>query len=269
LIMKNILVLVHDDVGQEARLRAALDVTRALDGHLLCVDVSQVPALLQDVQCGDAAAELLHDELEREQRNREALTSRLMTEGVAWDWIDVLGNLAEVVIDQAKLIDLIVLNRTLDSFPTPDMRGIAGAVLTHAHKPVLAVPDNLRQLRLGGRALIAWDGSAAAAATLAAAVPLLQLASAVRVIRVARSAEDGDLDEPGRYLAHNDIAAELRLVEGAGRSIADAIRNEAARWGADWCAMGAYGHSRLREALFGGVTRRMLTDSEIPLLLGH
>ena len=82
-IMKNILLLVHDDVGQEARLQAALDVTRAVEGHLRCVDVTQMPVLFGDPQDSAGAAMLLEDEFEREKGNSEVLKRRLPTRSIA------------------------------------------------------------------------------------------------------------------------------------------------------------------------------------------
>jgi nucleotide-binding universal stress UspA family protein len=275
--MKNILLLVHDDVGQEARLQAALDVTRAVDGHLRCLDVTQLPTtyggyvppagvmLVQD----EVGAMLLEDEYQREGANRQRTEARLAGEGVSWDWTDVTGTMAEAVIDHCDLADLIVVNRKLDVLPWPDGRAIAGAVARRAGRPVLAVPDTLASFNLGGRAIVAWDGSSAAAAALRAATPLLALASEVRLLRVGVEEDGSLLDEAASYLSRYGIRAEISRVSTGIPSPADIILREAAGWKADWCVMGAYGHSGLREALFGGVTRRMLTDSPIPLVLSH
>ena len=275
--MKNILLLVHDDVGQEARLQAALDVTRAVDGHLRCLDVTQLPVAYGTysppagamIVEGDLQAMLLEDEYAREGENRQRLEARLAGEGVSWDWTDITGDMAEVVVAMADLADLIVLNRKLDGFPAPDARGIAGAVVTRAHRPVLAVPDKLTSFNIGGRALIAWDGSPSAAAAMRASVPLLALASEVRLLCVETDDGGGLFDDAASYLSRYGIHAELRRVPAGTRSPADVILGECGAWDAGWCVMGAYGHSRLRETLFGGVTRRMLTDCSIPLILGH
>ena len=145
--MKEILLLVHDDEGQDARLRAALDLARGLDGHLACVDVSLFPVLAGDYYPGDGVAQavLLTEEETREARNKAVLETRLAKEGVAWAWADVTGDFAEAVCQAATLADIIVLNRKLDRFPYPDMRGLAGDVLTRARTPVLAVPDSLTE----------------------------------------------------------------------------------------------------------------------------
>src|SRR5690348_11695451 len=80
--MKNILLLVHDDAGQEARLQVALDVTRALNGHLTCVDVAQVPIILASAYDSSGYAIAMDYECQAEGRNRKALEERLAGEGV-------------------------------------------------------------------------------------------------------------------------------------------------------------------------------------------
>ncbi len=138
-----------------------------------------------------------------------------------------------------------------------------------AHKPVLAVPDALKSFALGGRAMIAWDGSTAATETVRACVSLLRLASEVRLLCVETGDSDTYLDDAASYLSRYGICAELHRVRDKQRSPAEVILEECTKWKTDWCVMGAYGHSRLRETLFGGVTRRMLTVCPVPLVLSH
>jgi nucleotide-binding universal stress UspA family protein len=72
-----------------------------------------------------------------------------------------------------------------------------------------------------------------------------------------------------RYLALHGIEAELRDLPREGRPIGEMLLEAAASLGARYVVMGAYGHSRVREAVLGGVTRRMMQESPVPLLLGH
>ena len=89
--MKNILVLVHKDAGQEARLQAALDLTRALDGHLICLDVVEVPTVAGDFEESYAQSLMIADEQEREEKNRERIEARLANEAFLWYVDRVLG----------------------------------------------------------------------------------------------------------------------------------------------------------------------------------
>lgn len=267
--MKNILLLVHDDAGQEARFQVALDITRALEGHLTCLDVARIPVIAGDYSGGTATAMLLADERDREANNRTTLEARLQHEGVSWDWIDVTGGMAECATDAAGLADLIVVNRKLDAFPEPDMVGITGSIAVRSGKPVVAVPDGVRSFNAAGHVLIAWDGSEPVMATMRACVPLLRLAEGVHIFTVDDGSDGGSAQEAATYLSRHDIHATVGSIEGKRRHADELIAEECTARNASYCLMGAFSRGRIAEALFGGVTRRMLRNSRIPLILGH
>lgn len=266
--MKNVLLLVHDDVGQEARLQAALDLTRALGGHLSCIDVSIYPMFVGDYyNAGMAEASLLRDECQAESENKVRTQARLMHEDVAWDWTDVTGNPADALVDAAILADVIVLNRRLDEDGFPDMHDIASRVLMHARTPVLAVPDDFRRLDLR-RALVAWDGQRSCAATLRASVPLLALAEAVEIFMVNDNSSRLEPIRAAQYLSRHGVHASVHVTDDGFVPADRLIAKECGAFGADFVVMGAYSRGRLMEA-FGGVTKRMLNDAPVPLVLGH
>src|SRR6478736_3284139 len=182
--MKNILFLVHQDTGQEARLQAALDVTRALKGHLICADVSVMPVVADDHIGSMGTALLLEDERTREAENRLDLEARLAGEQVTWNWIDLIGEIAQKLTDVSALADLIVVNRKLDRGMLPDMLTVASEVVLKSGRPILAVPENGRGCNFNGNALVCWDGSAASTSAMRAAVPLLKLATNVTLLEV-------------------------------------------------------------------------------------
>ncbi|MET3759680.1 universal stress protein [Sphingomonas sp. UYEF23] len=264
--MKNVLLLVHDDTGQESRIQAALDLTRALDGHLSCVDVV-VPATLNGDYYGIAAVGLLEDERTRESENKTEIVARLAREDVRWDWTDATGPLADSVLDVAKLADLIVLSRKLTDDRDPDMRDVASRVLMQARTPIVAVPDTLTRLVLA-RVLIAWDGQGSAAATLRACVPLLALADAVEIFMARDGGERTEPTEAAEYLSRHGIHASIRTIDDGLTAPDRLIEAEAERFNADYILMGGYTHGRLLET-FGGVTKRMLGICKLPLVLSH
>ena len=267
--MKNVLLLIHDDPGQEARLQAALDLTRALGGHLSCLDVSILPMVVEDYVPVDGAALILADERERESKNRARTTARLEPEDVPWDWTDVTGDLDQALRDAAGLADIIVINRRLDGSDYPDMRALAGDLLVKGDTPVLAVPEDARCFDAAGHALIAWDGSDEAQNALQAATPLLALAGEVTILEI----DDGSLHIPAteaaRYLSRHGIEPRIRRAVTTIASADEVLLADIRLLGAAYVVMGGYGHSRLTEALFGGVTRRMLAESPVPLLLAR
>jgi hypothetical protein len=265
--MKNVLLLVHDDEGQEARLQAALDLTRALDGHLNCLDVTVYPEFVGDIESGAGTAMLINGPLERESRNKEALSARLAHEDVRWDWNDTTGHVVSAVLEAATLADIIVLDRNRDRFAYPALLDATSRILSHARAPALAVGSTLRRLELG-RALIAWDGQASCAATMRACVPLLRRSESVEIFCVRDGGVPVSPEDAATYLSRHGIHATVRLVEDG---LNDADRHIAAAaddFGADYIMMGAFSHGLLMET-FGGVTKRMLQHSQLPLVLGH
>jgi nucleotide-binding universal stress UspA family protein len=267
--VKNILVLIHDDSGQEARLQAALDVTRAVRGHLTCLDVTVLTPVVADPSGYSAGAALMVIERETEADNRSRILPRVEAEDVPHSWIDVVGYLDDAVIEAADLADLIVVNRRLDSFAMPDMRALATDLVLRSGKPVLAVPEHVERFDCAGAALVAWDGSREAAAALAGAVPLLALAGSVAIVEI----DDGSVKQPAEdsaaYLSRHGIHANVVRLPACGSGAGEILLAEANGGRFGYVVMGGFGHSPLREALFGGVTRTLLTDSRIPLFLVH
>lgn len=266
-IMKNILLLVHDDAGQEARFQASLDVCRALGGHLACLDAAILPNVARDMY--GATAMLLADERERESANRTKLEVRLAAEDVSWDWRDATGELALCLADAAGLADLIVINRSLDDAFGPDMRATAGQILANCDTPILAVPDTARSLNLSGHALIAWDGSDAATAALRAAIPLLKVAAKVTILEIHDGKMPSCGDDAAIYLSRHDISVEIVVSAPLNGDTAATLLAEIHDRRPDYVVMGGFGHSRMREALLGGVSRTLLSESPVPLILAR
>jgi nucleotide-binding universal stress UspA family protein len=136
--------------------------------------------------------------------------------------------------------------------------------------PVLAVPQDARGMMITGRAMVAWDGSQEASTALRLSVPLLKQAEEVHVVTVE---EAGKFPFPAtgapEYLARHGIKTEFHSWPQDGRTVEATLKAAIGAIKPDWMVMGAFGHSRLRELVFGGVTRSMLRDVHIPLLLAH
>lgn len=265
--MKNVLLLVHRDAGQEARFQTALDVTRALSGHLVCIDVTPFP-LVFDQGMAMASAVVI-DETEQEAQNKLRLQQRLEAEDVCWSWQDLRDDFVPCLLEAAVSADVVVLNRKLDSASRPDMRAITSEILTHCPALVVAVDEKCRALDVGLPALVAWDGSGEAMHAMQTALPLLRLASRIQIFQVGSSAEGAiPASDAALYLSRHGISSEVEIVRHSKHVAAD-ICAAAERLGAGYCVMGAFGHSRLRQALLGGVTHDMLSEAPLPLMLAH
>jgi nucleotide-binding universal stress UspA family protein len=267
--MKNILLLIHDDPGQEARLQAALDVTRAVNGHLICLDVTVASPLAGPDFGITGGTALVAVERATEAQNRSRMEPRLRNEGVSWNWIDALGGLEPELRRASDLADLIVVNRQLDSYPLPDMRSVAAGLVVKSGKPVLAVPEHVTGFGAAGEALVAWDGSREAAVALCAAVPLLKLAGSVTIVEVEDGSAKTGAEEGASYLSRHGVHATIVRAATDGDDAGTVLLAKANGGKFDYLVMGGFGHSRFVEGIFGGVTRRLLTQSPVPLFLAH
>lgn len=265
--MKTAMVLIHDDAGQEARLQCALDVARAMDAHLVCLDVLRMPILADGFGMGGGNGMLMMDEREREDDNVGRLEPRLAGEGVSYEWARIQSNSDAAISDVARLIDLIIVGKAgIGEFSESGDLAARLADLTTA--PVLLVPTGQEAINLFGRAMVAWDGSAAADNALRSAVPLLKLAKQVDVVTIGNKESDADPQAAAVYLARHGCKVSTHMVERNG-DIADQMLGLMVSMAPDWCVMGSYGHSRLREQIFGGTTKTMLAHAPIPLLVCH
>jgi nucleotide-binding universal stress UspA family protein len=269
MVMKSILLLAHDDPGQDARLQAALDVTRRFEGHLTCLDDAIVPEVIGNFYGGLGKAILVQDEFDQEAINRSRLETRLAVEQIPWTYKESTGVLSSALRDAAIFADLIVLNRNLDFLLMPDMGAVIGDTLAKTRVPILAVGYEPRGIDLDGRALVAWDGSPPAVAAMRAAVPLLQQCAEVLIY----AADDGSIEhapeEAATYLSRYDVKTVVKRERAGGHRPSDMVLEQVAQMGAAYVVMGGYGHLPLTERLMGGMTRTMLNNSPVPLFLAH
>ena len=265
--MKTVMVLIHDDSTQESRLQCALDVVRAVEGHLICLDVVRLPVIADGFGVGTASAMLIMDERQREDSNIAALTPRLVSEGVSHAWARVQGQADVAIADAVRLVDLIVVGR-LGIGEMTETGDLASRLTELTSTPILLVPTGQTSLDLAGKALVAWDGSVPSDAALRAAVPLLRLASEVEVLTVGDGAADADPAEAADYLARHGCRVSARSIPASG-DLSEQLLGAIHASGANWAVMGCYGHSRWRETLFGGASKSLLAKAPIPLLISH
>ncbi|MBN9437849.1 universal stress protein [Bosea sp. (in: a-proteobacteria)] len=181
----------------------------------------------------------------------------------------VYAELGGRLAGQARVHDLSVLDLEKDAAERD--RGLIEAALFDSGRPVIIVPPEVERFACG-RILIAWDGSATAARTVAEVRPFLAGAE-VEILSVTG---EKDLSkyvagaELAPHLSRHGAAVSVRNVAlSAGQDVAEAIRMAAAEFDADLIVCGAYKHSRLREWILGGVTQSLLKSSSRPLLMSH
>lgn len=267
--MKTVLLLVHDDEGQEARLQAALDATRALQGHLTCLHVTEFRPIMGDAYGMSGSVMLLELEQEKEAENRAKIEKRLAVEGVPFDWVEMTSALAPAIEEAADLADLIVVNGKLPTYFQSDVRRLVERLVTRTRKPLLAVRD-AKGFRPADPVLVAWDGSDPASAALRSAMPLLRMSDSVTLYEVDGGSGGRSIEDAAEYLSRHGIKADVVQEKAEGDDSASSLilaELESGRFG--WAVMGAFSTSRFRQALFGGTTKEILREAPVSLLIAH
>lgn len=272
-------ILVHLDDGEICgeRLELSAQLAQSYDAHLSALYVGRflTQALLVDAP----PSGMLIEALEKEQQIRttkarelfESRTSNLESrrefhaeDGDPVYWLTLYGRYADVIVVQQPEEGDIVIGAG----------AMLGALALSCGRPVLVVPRTGVKSLSAERIMIAWNGSKEAARALADALPFLQKASEVEVVTVAeaRTTAEGagpSVQDVCRHLELHGIKAAAIELPRTKIKIADALLSRAAAQGADLVVLGAYGHSRFRELVLGGVTRHFLSNSAAPLLLSH
>ena len=272
--MKTILFNAAGDDAFPGRLDAVLGLARRFDAHLTLLHAMPYEAAATVDFHGAAFAALVPVWREEAAKLRERTLADLGNEGVSWNWVESAGPVALALLRESSLNDLVVVSARDASAAEGTPSFTAGELALTASSPVLVLPESCSRFDPSAPALVAWDGSAEASHALRAAVPFLKSATAVYLATVKedeRRAKAHDLPpvNGADYLSRHGISCEMIEVAPHEEGVAAALQAEAATRKAGLLVMGAYGHTRLTERVFGGVTRRMLTGVRIPLLLTH
>lgn len=176
----------------------------------------------------------------------------------------------EIIGQRARFSDLTLLGPDLLHQPGLKMPVLSGA-LFHSGRPTLMIPRGAIATLQPRKVMLAWDGQIEAVRAAREALDVMAAAAEVIVVIVEDAEADAcnsSLQENiSPYLAKHGIAAEIHRLHMSGSAVADVLKQHATEIAADMIVMGAYGHSRLRERLFGGVTRSMIETSTLPLFL--
>jgi nucleotide-binding universal stress UspA family protein len=202
---------------------------------------------------------------------KAAFETALAREGIMGEWRQVEGTTREILALHGRYADLLVLGQ---DDPESDSAGLLEAVVFDSGRPVLAIPFAGSFKTIGKRVLVGWNASREASRALHDALPLIAKAETVTLFLANPTRGlDGHGEEPGADIARHMVRHGLKVA--VAKVIADDVPdsalllNHANDMGADLLVMGAYGHSRLREFILGGMTRSLLREMTVPVLLSH
>jgi nucleotide-binding universal stress UspA family protein len=289
-------ILTHmtgTDCDQEV-LTTASQVARLFAGHLECLRVVSDPATLvmQAAQMDLVTSAMLAEALNVvEQQNREGTQQARITlaefckregvalandptrtDGVSAHWREKTGDEFDELTSQARFHDLLVLAGGAERKGRLPPEGI-GQIIVGSGRPVLLAAEKPRK-SLTKTIAIAWKDTPEAARAVSAAMPLLSKAERIEVLSAneedTRAKECLDCSESiVQQLRWHGLNAYGHFVIPAGRTTPNAILETAHGFNADLLVMGGYGHSRLREFIFGGFTKRILDGVDLPVLVFH
>jgi len=188
--------------------------------------------------------------------------------GASAHLIRLVGREDEVTAIRGRLADLIVMTRPIGDGEASSTMTI-NAALFETGRPVLIAPPTL-PTTIGRKVAVSWNGSAEASRAVSAAMPLLARAEGVVILAAeAGRASAAPAEELACYFAWHGVSAEIRMLEATGAQVGEALLGESTAIGADLLVMGAYTHSRMRQLILGGVTRHVLANATLPVLMAH
>lgn len=183
-------------------------------------------------------------------------------------WCDDKTLFQGSIAEYSRIFDIIVFAAPVGTVP-PMQQVALETTLFESGRPILVAAPKA-PATIGETVLVAWNGSTESALTVTLAMPILEKAKRVIVLTV----EGGTVPGPSghdlaRYLKSNGVPAEDRVVSPGSMSTGEKILAEAVGNGCDLIIKGAYTQSRLRQMIFGGATRHILSHAPVPVFMAH
>jgi nucleotide-binding universal stress UspA family protein len=272
-------ILVHYDAGKVApvRLETAIEIANTFGAHIACL---YARSALPEPSAGYEATQIIHDAQQRmraemlaeAQRSYAEVLRRTGFDRSEWraSGADALG----VVALHARYADLVVIGQQNSQWPSGVHKDFERSLPVAAGRPVLVVPYAYERRPVGRQVLVAWNASREAARAVHDALPFLKRASQVHVVAFDPAqvgAAHGD--EPGAdvalYLTRHGVKVTVSRYGASDLDIGSQLLSRAFDLSVDLIVMGAWGHSRLREFMLGGVTRTLFESMTVPVLMSH
>ncbi|WGF90804.1 universal stress protein [Marinivivus vitaminiproducens] len=272
------MVFLEDDAAAHARLNYTIALAERWQAHVIATFVVDRLNLhpYNSFAVGSGLKAMLRQhrvEAERQQhRARRHFEDLASSRSVSHEWRVSEDEDSEALMLHARHASLAVIGPSVLQSESTSMLGVSEHVIFSSGRPSLLVPVNWPADRIDRRIVVGWNASREATRALADAMPILAEAGAVHLIAVR---EDMLVhrygSEPGadiaRHLAHHDIPVAVEQCDGgdAGHVLLERVR----ALDADMLVMGACERSRIGEVLFGSVTRTMLAQADVPILLSR
>lgn len=276
---KSLMCILRSAERDLAHLDYAVALARECDAHLdiLCLGLDRIQVGFYYAGATTLVQENSLAEAEAEARSLTAMVkARLEPSDIRWA-VEALvvqwGAIAPAVEQAARYADLVILPRPYGEGTGPEDEAITETVLFLGPTPTLIVPPGWTGAGWGTEPVIATNQGPEAISAVRAALPGLQAAGRASIAIVDPPRHGPERSDPGGalslMLARHQVRAEVSILARSMPRIADVLIRHVEDRGADIVIMGAYGHSRLREAVLGGPTRDMLAEAPVPVLMAH
>jgi nucleotide-binding universal stress UspA family protein len=275
---KTILLHVNDERRAAGLLDAATFLAARHQAHLIGLFVMPPLPAYGALSIGSSIIKSglasFRDEAERVHRLFE---ESCRTRSVASEWRlvdDVHVPVASVVMDHGRSCDLIMASQRDRSWDFTQLMEEPELIAIESGRPVLIIPHSGRFPNFGQRVTVAWNGRREAARAVFDALPLLTAAERVRVVWVNPQKEQpmaGDVPtaEICAALSRHGVKCEAATAQAPDISVGNILLSGLTDDSSDLLVMGAYGHTRLREFVFGGATREIFQHMTAPVLMSH
>ncbi|MCU0907302.1 MAG: universal stress protein [Rhodobacteraceae bacterium] len=275
---KTITTVLTGGATDHGALDAALSLASREGAHLTVVALGIDRSMPAHYYAG-AHAVMIETNFAEAQAEAANLAAAAETRLAAWDvpftvepMTAQIATIAPYIGQAVRFSDLVVLGKPYGKEHGPEAEAVVEAALFGAGVPVLVVPGTALPERFG-RVVVAWNESDAALRAVRAALPVLKMAQLADIVVIDPPVHGPERSDPGgelsQMLARHGVRAEVNVLARTMPRVSDILMRHARDKAADLIVMGAYGHSRFREAIFGGATRHMLEEADLPVLMKH
>lgn len=276
---KSILTVLTDEKLGDLTMEHACALANAQDAHVdvLCLGVDRTQS---GYYYGGANAMVVQQTMERADEEAKELSAHardwLRRADVRWGVEEGVAQLAQIggqIAGRARFADLVVLPKPYGRDHGVELEPVIEGALFEGLTPVMVVPDGATPMVSPKSVLLAWNETDEALRAARAALPLLKQADLVHVVIVDPPRHGPSRSDPGgmlaQYLARHGVKAEIEVLSKTMSRVSDVLMRHVTDIEAEMIVMGAYGHSRFREAILGGATRNMLEHATVPVLMAH
>ncbi|MGL3111116.1 universal stress protein [Bradyrhizobium sp. BR 1432] len=272
-----VMVSLALDQSNEARLQVAGELAERFEAAIVGVAAAQFAPPLYFAD--GAEAQVLIEDGEASVKRRLAgleaqFRAATRNRGGHAEWRSAMDFPTRFVLEQARCADIVISGGQSPAFSDAFALASAKDLVMQAGRPLLVVPDNANWLDLRS-VLVAWKDTPEARRAVVDALPMLRKARDVTIVEIPeqgdnRSVVMAGVSDVAAWLARHGVTATARVSEaGRNESAAAQLDKVAGDVGAGLIVAGAYGHSRFRELILGGVTQYLVTQSARSVLLSH